>query len=221
MAIFISREISDSSGFHKLKMQGEQIIAESLIDIQGVDISTYPKTDWIFFYSSNGVKHFFDSQEYSTYNQYAVIGPATANVFYSLTGHSPKYTGNGIPKDVADNFITYEAGKSILFVKAQNSMDSVQRLLEKEMDTYELIAYRNKIRNDINLMTCKYLVFTSPLNVQAYFNNYPYNGQKLYAIGQSTASKINSITGVMPRIADMPSEYELYQLVKEDLNKAL
>ena len=221
MAIFISRELSSSSAFRKFEIEGVPVIGESLIKIEAAVIDIYPKTDWIFFYSSNGVKHFFDSQEHSTDNQYAVMGPATANVFYKITGHSPKYTGNGIPKDVADNFITYESGKSVLFIKAENSKDSVRQLVLNLMDTYELIAYHNTIRIDIYLQPCNHLVFTSPMNVEGYFNTYSYRGEQLYAIGQSTADKIKSITGCIAKIPDTPSEYALYSLVSADYNKEI
>jgi uroporphyrinogen-III synthase len=218
-SIFISRSLNDNSPFLKLKNDGHDIIDQSLIDITPVHIEDYPTTEWIFFYSANGVKYFFESQEYSTKYQYGVIGTGTANTFYSVTGRSPKYTGNGIPKDIAENFITYERGQSILFVKAQNSKDSVKNLLLDDMVCEDLIVYGNVMKSDFYIPTCDHLIFTSPMNVEAYLSKYAYLGEQLYAIGQGTADSILSLCGTEAKVSKTTSEYGLYELVAQELNQ--
>lgn len=217
-SIFISRSLKANSPFQKIKNDGYNIIDLSLIDIKPVAIEDYPTTHWIFFYTADGVRHFFDTQEYSTDYQYGVLSAGTANVFYSITGRSPKYTGNGIPKDVAENFITYEQGQSILFVKAKNSEDCVRNLLSDEMICKDLIVYKNVIKTEIDLPACDHLIFTSPMNAEAYFSKYKYNGEQLYAIGQSIADSIFSLCGVVAKIAERTSELELYGLIIRELS---
>jgi uroporphyrinogen-III synthase len=182
-----------------------------------VTIKDVPATDWIFFYSRNGIKYFFQSQAYHTDNQYAVMGPASANTFYEITGRSPKYTGNGVPGDVAHNFLTYEQGRSILFVKAQQSSNSVKELLNNDMDCQDIVAYKNVIKDSIDIPECSHLVFTSSMNAQGYFQKYPYNNEKLYAIGHSTALTIKEIIGKDAAVSENATERSLYQLVHQDL----
>lgn len=215
--IFISRELSNESPFLGLQSDECRVIGESLIQFEAVTIEDIPATDWVFFYSRNGIKFFFQSQDYHTDNQYAVIGTASANTFYELTGRSPKYTGNGVPGDVAHNFLIYEKGKSILFVKAELSSNSIKELLKDDMICQDLIAYKNVIKNRIDLPKCSHLVFTSSMNAQGYFRKYSYNNEKLYAIGQSTALTIKEITGRDATISENATERSLYQLVHKDL----
>jgi len=215
--IFISRALSNGSPFLGLQSDECRVIGESLIQFEALTIEDVPTTDWIFFYSRNGIKFFFQSQAYHTDNQYAVIGTASANTFYELTGRSPKYTGNGVPGDVAHNFLTYEKGQSILFVKAEQSSNSVKELLNDDMNCQDLVAYRNVIKNSIDIPKCSHLVFTSSMNAQGYFRKYSYNKEKLYAIGQSTALTIKEITGKDAAISENATERSLYQLVHKDL----
>lgn len=214
--IFISRDLENESPFHILKKQGYEIISRSLITFKALEITEKISSDWIFFYSKNGVKFFFQSQEYSTDYQYAVMGPGTAAKFYQVTGRSPKYTGNGNPQDVADNFIRYEKEKSMTFAKAKNSLGSIREILEGHMDCSDVEVYNNVIAEDLEIPKCEFLIFTSPLNTRAYFQNYSYENQVMVAIGKSTAECIKEITGVQVDYCDEPSETNMYQLL---LNK--
>lgn len=216
--IFISRELSKESPFLGLQSDVCKVIGESLIQFDPVIIENIPTADWIFFYSRNGIRFFFQSQDYHTDNQYAVIGPSSANTFYQITGRSPKYTGNGIPEDVADNFLTYEKGKSILFIKADKSSNSVKDLLKDDMNCEDIIAYRNLIKESIEIPKCSHLIFTSSMNAKAYFSKYQYSDEKIYAIGKSTGLTIREITGVDAAISQYTSENSLYQLILKDLS---
>lgn len=204
----------------KLRERGVEIIDQSLIDFEAVDLDQYPETDWIFFYSRRGVRYFFDKVDYSTDYEYGVIGPGTASTFYSTTGRSPKYTGNSKAKDIAETFIKYEKGKSILFVKAQNSLNSVQNLLEGNMDCHELIVYKNTIKEDFIIEKCDLLCFTSPMSVDAYTDKYGIKDELLFSIGHSTHQKIKKKTTLSVYSAEHPSEISLLHRIEEVLNQA-
>ena len=217
ISIFISKSLKDKSPFQKLISDGYNLIAQSLIDIKPIEIQDYPATDWIFFSTANSVKHFFSTQKHSTNYQYGVIGTGSATVFYSITGMSPKYTGNGIPGDVAENFITYEKGKSILFVISKSSKNTIHSSLSEYMTCSDLIVYENKIKKEFDIPSCSHLIFTSPMNVEAYFTKHDYNKEKVYAIGKSTAACIKQLTGCDAFVPEVTSDYGLYRIVKKEL----
>jgi len=211
--IFISRSLDEGSPFLNLVDKGYEIIDRSLVVMNGIACELEISSDWIFFYSKSGVRYFFESQEYSTQYQYGVMGPGTASTFYQITGRSPKYTGNGIPKDVANNFITYESGRSITFAKAKNSKNSIRQLLEDHMDCHDIAIYDNAIMDKVELPDCKYLIFTSPLNAKAYFQQKSYNNESIIAIGQTTSDYLMKITGKTVPYGDFPSETDMYDLL--------
>jgi len=58
--IFISRKLSKDSFFKtKLEEAGFTIHGKSLLKFSAIPFQKTPKSDWIFFYSKNGVKFFF------------------------------------------------------------------------------------------------------------------------------------------------------------------
>jgi len=215
--IFISRDLSEDSLFHEFSKDGYEVIGKSLIEFSQIEITTHPITDWIFFYSKRGVNYYFNQKKHSTSNQYAVIGPGTAKAFYSATGFSPKFTGQGNPEKIADTFKQFESGQSILFVRARNSLNSLKTLLGDSLTSKDLVVYENKIKAQIELPKFDFLVFTSPLNVEAYLNHYTISDQKLVAIGQTTADYIEKRVGIKAPYCELPSERNLVKLLKDQI----
>ena len=215
--LFISRSLSKDSVLQRLEEEGVHVIGESLIEFTPLPIGKFPETDWIFFYSRRGVQYFFEQVPYSTDYEYGVIGPGTAATFYEITGRSPKYTGQSDAQKIADTYHLYEQGKSILFVKARNSLNSVQVLVEDIMQCKELIVYENEIRTDFEIEECDYLCFTSPMNVEAYLQKYEFSDQKIFAIGNSTERKLLELTSKKIFKADQPSESALLDLIISEL----
>lgn len=215
--IFISRTLNEDSPFQSLKKEGIEVIDLSLIQFSKISIVDYPKTDWIFFYSKNGVKYFFEQESHSTSNQYAVMGPGTASMFYNITGRSPKYTGQGDPLIVADQFIKHESGKSILFVKAKNSKDSIRDLISEQLICHDIIVYDNVIKDAGHIPSCDVLVFTSPKNAEAYFSSRKYKNEKLIALGKTTETYLRQHMGIEASYCEKPSEENLFKLVKNHL----
>ncbi len=216
--LFISRALKSNSKFHELKTLGWEIVDTSLIEFEEIKFNSVPQTDWIFFYSQRGIEHFFNQQEHDLSNQYAVFGSASAKTFFKITGASPKYTGNGKANLIATTFLNFEKGKSILFVKSKRSLDSLKKLLEKEMTCIDLEVYDSKIKTDIKIPFCHILAFTSPLNVKSYFQKYKIDQtQNIYCIGRTTADYLKQHYNLDSSWCRVPSENNLLQLIKSSM----
>ena len=192
--VFISREQTTDSVFsRKLSRAGFKVHGELLITITGIPFAEIPHADWIFFYSKNGVKYFFENPLHSLPKtggkpipKLATIGPGTADFLEENYGH-PHFVGDGNAKTTAELFLKRAAGKKILFPRARDSRRSVQQWIEGKAVLIDLIVYDNVPKKDFDLPDFDILVFTSPLNAKAYFSKKKWkDGQKVIAIGKTT-----------------------------------
>ncbi|HMO40022.1 MAG TPA: uroporphyrinogen-III synthase [Saprospiraceae bacterium] len=215
--VFISRELAINSVFlQKLRAAGYEVLGESLVAFQAVPFTLPPETDWVFFYSKKAV-HFFlknpQTADYLNNKQTAVLGPGTAAAL-SKRGYNADFVGNGEPETTAEAFGKLATGRRVLFPRAAHSRRSVQQLLEGQIIAQDLVVYHNEPRTDFTLPTCEYLVFTSPLNVQAYMAKYAIAAeQKIIAIGGTTAATLRESGITEWRVADLPSEEGLAMVV--------
>lgn len=162
------------------------ITGQSLIEISPLEFSL-PDCDWVFFYSSNGVRHFFKQApaQFIPY-KWACLGKGTAATLgeYVL---DIDYVGNGVPSDVSDELVSViQADESICFLRAENSQDSVFTLLEHKKK-YSLPVYSNNTLVPDSCGPYDVLVFTSPMNAEAYLKACKVSDEKIIAIGQTTA----------------------------------
>ena len=222
--IFISRNLKPTSLFKKeLAGLAVEIIGQSLIDFSPIPFNNVPVADWIFFYSKNGVKFFLETLATTIYLQvlaeenlplkWATIGKGTAEalIAYQI---QPDFIGNGEPKAVAQAFGKIAKGKEVLFPRAKNSKKSVQQLLKKQVEVKDLVVYKNEIKNNITIPTCDVLVFTSPLNTQAYFQKYTLlPEQKVIAIGKTTQKALQVLGIKNGIVAEQSSEIGLAQSI--------
>ena len=141
------------------------------------------------------------------------MGKGTAKELLSY-GCTPDFVGNGQPAEVAKAFLDLVKGKTVLFVKAQNSKNSIRTLLETEIECEDLVVYQNEVAPIKLNQGFDYYVFTSPLNVEAFFSvNEIEPGSRIIAIGQTTASFLESVTKAPIYISDFPTEESLAQKV--------
>lgn len=213
--IFISRKQTADSYFYKtLSANGFDVHGESLIEITPILFKEVPEVDWIFFYSKTGIRCFFENAKLSApYPKLATIGASTADYLEENFGH-PQFVGNGHPINTAESFLKIAKGEKVLFVRAKNSMQSVQQLLKNEIEATDLIVYENVPKTDFDLPDFDYLVFTSPLNVKAYFSQKKYReGQCLIAIGETTAAALRGMGLSEIVVSEMPSEKGLVDVV--------
>ena len=218
--IFISRAQSADSVFSKeLTRAGYEVHGESLLSFYPIPFTSVPVTDWLFFYSQRGVHFFFE--QYAKIGDItsfpykcAVFGPATADAIRQFNV-TPYFTGTG--NAVSDSKYFYEviAGEPVCFVQAKNSQQSVQRIMEDQIEVLNLVVYDNDIREDFSLPYFDILVFTSPMNAQAYFEKYDLKeDQVVIAIGHTTKSALLEL-GVKCLVSEFPSELALAKVCLE------
>lgn len=214
--VFISRPQPSDSPFRSiLEAAGWQVIGLSLIQFRRLSIPSPPPTDWIFFYSKKGVKFFLESVEtaYMAGKKLACLGPGTAAAL-KAKGCTVDFTGTGEPSTVAEAFLKVAVGKKVLFPHARQSRQSVQSLLGEHISAISLAVYDNEARQHFTLPYCQVLVFTSPMNVAAYFKKYPIQkGQQCVAIGGATAEALIQQGLQKPIIARQPSEEAMAEAV--------
>ena len=104
------------------------------------------------------------------------------------------FVGNGKPEQTATAFLEVSAGKEVVFLQARNSRQSIQKLLGRHIKSTCLVVYDNSFKADLDIPYAEILVFTSPMNVQAYFSkNIIMKGQICISIGASTAQVLKQL----------------------------
>lgn len=216
--VFISRFLKPDSIFsQRLVAAGLEVIGESLIDFEAVVFDSIPTVDWIFFYSGTGVHFFFEQLEkqqliLSEGIQFAALGSGTADKFPA--SYTANFIGQGKPEAVATQFLAVAYGKQVLFPRAATSRQSIQQFLKSEIQSEDLIVYKNTPKKNIDLPDCDCLVLTSPMNATVYFSQKAFQThQKVIAIGQTTASALEKLGITRFQIAENSTEEALVEAV--------
>jgi uroporphyrinogen-III synthase len=214
-AAFITRELQPDSPFRQqLEKAGWKASGQSLIHFKAVPFERVPATDWIFFYSKRAVRYFFEQLPAPLKQsvKLAAVGPGTAEQLRQR-GVQPAFTGNGIPQEVAHDFGRAAKRQHVLFPQARHSRQSVQKALGQRIQAQTLVVYDNRPLRDVPLSRAQVLVFTSPLNVEAYFRQHQLlAGQQTVAIGQPTAEALGALD-IAPKVAAAPDEEALAKAV--------
>ncbi len=221
MKIFISRELAPDSIFTQiLTPTGAEIVGYSLIDLSEIPIEKLPNTDWLFFYSKNAIDYFAKCAKKQILNyKIACLGEATAAKLADYQTQAD-FIGTGQADTTAADLIQAVKNESICFIQAQNSLQSVEKLTENELNSSKLIIYQNIKKTEFENPQADILVFTSPLNVEAYAEKYPIlTKQKVVAIGKTTAQKCyeKQILGVF--IPEKPAEKQLAEKILQILSQ--
>ena len=213
--VFISRNLSPNSTFAALvQSQGWQVQGQSLLDINYLPIKQpLIQSDWYFFYSGLALMWFWTQCQGQKLPKIALLGPSKAQWWTEHYGQKPDFVGNGQPEQTAKNFDQLSANQSITFFRAKNSRQSLEHQLQSGQRIFSEIIYDNQIIKSFNCPQAQVLVFTSPLNVQAYFQHCQAQAhQRFLAIGQTTAQALNNL-GLKAEIAQEANEEQLARLV--------
>jgi len=207
-SVFISRHLTSDSFFLKaMNRRNYTVHAQSLIYLTPLPFSEIPIVDWIFFSSPNAVKFFFDQNpEINPKVRFAAIGRTTAQTIRqyhrvcSFEGEGSDITAS------ARLFGDMNKGSKVLFPCAENSLETVQKVLGQSVTAHNLAVYRNKELEEFELPSCQILIFTSPLNVKSYSKKYLFeNAEKIIAIGKTTGAELEKIgckSYVLPFLPD-------------------
>ncbi|NUO00461.1 MAG: uroporphyrinogen-III synthase [Saprospiraceae bacterium] len=213
--VFISRVVMPESDIRQLlEPHGFEVEGRSLVAFEAVPFTLSGPFDWVFFYSKQGIQFFFDQVTKAGIvlppsTRFAAIGPGTASLL--KIAH---FTGDGVPETTAKAFGVVAAGKRVVFARAADSRQSVQALLADVVEVVDLVVYHNQPIQAPVLSEAAILIFTSPLNAQAYFSTHGLlPGQKTLAIGQTTARALSEMNIAPIGIAAHPSENAIAELV--------
>jgi uroporphyrinogen-III synthase len=206
--VFISRVLTSSSCFReRVGEQGWEVVASTLVEFKALPFGPVPPVDWVFFYSKTAVRFFLEGLSVPPLPswRWAALGAGTAAAMRAA-GLPIDFAGDGQPESTAAGFAALARGQRVLFPRARQSRQSIERLLEGQIRPVSLEVYDNQPMENPVVPPCQVLVFTSPLNAVAYFHAYQLMpGQQLVAIGHTTAAALERL-GMSCRIAAAPGE---------------
>ncbi len=209
--IFISRELEITSPLYQLP--NSKISGESLLEFESLDIREVPWCDWIFFYSQQGVKH-FSKQVSADEIKVAAFGPKTA-LACKNAGLFVRFVGTGKANHTAVALDLVAGGDRVLFIRAKNSMRSVQKLVQ-QVEILDLPVYDNIPRSNFEIARADILVFTSPLNAKTYFSKYAkLADQEIIAIGPTTAEALLELGMHEVHVPGSASEEAIVELIQK------
>jgi len=188
--VLITREQKPNSPFKiLLEKLGMQVIGLSLIQTQPVAFTQDKPTDWIFFSSSNGVRHYATQIQSIPAAKIGAIGPGTAREIRAL-GWPIDFEGSAATTaEVAQNFAQHIGNASVLFPGAKESLRTVQKALNPNQ-VIDLDVYATEMVSGIQIPEADVLVFTSPSNVAAWPDKASLLQKQVIAIGPSTGQKL-------------------------------
>lgn len=192
-SVFISRNLTPISPILvKLNTLGYEVLNQSLIKISQIRFTHTPATQWIFFSSKNAIRHFFAQKpEVNPLVKYGVMSNVSAD-YLAEFGKKADFIGKGVNvMQIAKDFADFVKDDTVLFPQAIDSLQTIQKRLSFTNVCHNLFVYKTSLLSDFVIPPCELLVFTSPSNVQAYFEKYELlKGQKVIAIGSTTLDKL-------------------------------
>lgn len=172
-----------------------------------------PPVDFVFVYSPRGAAELVKA----TFGQsflLGAMGKRTAEILQEK--YRLSFIGNGDASAAAKTITEMFSIDSIAFIEAQNSLKSVEKLLDSSIKKYSVVVYSNTPRI-IDLPSIDIAVLTSPMNVQAFQKSMLQKPSTFIVIGETTAQAVRNTFQVEPIIASSTDEEQLYQAVLDQL----
>lgn len=191
MKIFITRNLDNNSVFYSLA--DAEIKCFSYISIEALPFNWENKSSWLFFYSKNGIKYFFEKVNAADVVncKIGVMGYSSAKYLMETIKKEADFIASPDPGKSADQFKEIAKSEHITFIKSKNSLSSFEKNLSQEQ--YSFVEVYNNTILDLseNLSLYNVLIFTSPMNVEGYLlHNTISATQEVIAIGKTTAGMI-------------------------------
>ncbi|MEM7574978.1 MAG: uroporphyrinogen-III synthase [Bacteroidota bacterium] len=214
-SLFISRSLAVDSPLRAwCSQQGIKLVDQSLLRFQAVAFGPLPAAiDWVFFYSPRAVEFFWAAQPKLPDDiRFATLGPGTAERLSDYTAEVD-FVGSGDPNQTAADFGQLAASQRVLFPRAVRSRRSIERYLGDTIEALDLVVYQNEPQPTAFAENFDWLVFTSPLNFEAFLAaNKIDEDDRLVAIGPATAAAISG-QGYAVEQAEAPTEAALVKLL--------
>lgn len=212
-SIFLSRDFRKNDFFKNiLEANGYKVFAQSLIEIKQIPIKKTVKADWIFFSSKNAVKHFFEQSKELELGQVKIgaVGKTTAEEIRKFGRRADFIGDSNNTIFTGKKFSAMVGSKTVLFPQAKASMKTIQFQLKKEQ-VIDVVVYET-IKKNKDVPAAEIMVFTSPSNVDAFFEcNRLNEKQKIVSMGDATANALKKY-GFKPH--KMPASFDDLGLVQ-------
>ena len=190
-SVLITRDIKKNDFFQRvLSSNGYKVHGISLIEIKKVPIKNVPKTDWVFFSSKHAVRHFLEQQPSVEGVKFGAVGKETAAELRKFNKRADFIGYSTDTKLTGKQFAAVVQSATVLFPLAKGSMRSIQQQF-KDKQVTDIVVYETIKRDPANLPQTDIVVFTSPSNVDAFFEKNKISPeQKVVAMGQATGNAL-------------------------------
>lgn len=192
--VLITRDLNDDSFFKNvLEGNGYNVKGISFIETNQVMIEQVPPTDWIFFASATGVKFFFDQNpELKPKVKFGVIGKSTEEELKKYSRNAAFVGSINDTKAVGKKFAKTVGSETVLFPQAKGGLRTIQQQFDDAAKLKDITVYETIKKVSVELPKVEVVVFTSPSNVESYFEKGKISaGQRVIAMGKSTEKKLN------------------------------
>lgn len=224
MKIFISRQLDKNSILLRLRDKGYELTDKSLIDFTPLEYNIPEAFDWVFFYSKNGLNFSLQNLDLAPSlkeKKIACFGPSVAKLFLKIFKKRVDLLGSGEPKKFGSICLKEFAGSTVLFLQAENSLSSIQSTIKDKINCISIPVYKNTLTDSFDDPDPDIIVFTSPMNVDAYLKHVPsiHEQTVIIAIGNTTADHIHTCLNRQPIIAKAPNEFEILNAIQNEISK--
>lgn len=222
LRVFISRNLNPESPVNQIKQSHHQaeVIAESMLHIESIEIPSLPVADWFFFYSKNGVEYFARQWKAkwqdTTHHpiRWGAMGQGTADVM-SGWGMNSDFIGQGEAEEIAEQFLEHcKPSDSVLFFRAYHSRDRLHKIIAQHRDSTSIPIYDNQMLRK-KFPPVDIGIFTSSRNAIAFLEHNAQPAIVSIAIGEPTAATLRTfrIPEEKIRVAHEPSEEAIYTVL--------
>ena len=214
-SVFISREVNKDS-YLKNVLEGNAYSLEgkSLIVTNPVPFANFPDTGWIFFSSKQAVKYFFNQEPVLSSQKFACVGKATSEMLRRYNKRAEFIGSSTDTRMIGKQFAAKVGSEKVLFPQAKGSMRSVQQQFVKPDQVVDLVVYETIKKNTGEAPLADIYVFTSPSNVDAWFETFRLDKtKKVIAMGDATENALRQHKVVMISKTDSFDEAGLARAV--------
>lgn len=188
--IFISRDISNKPDWVlQVEREGHQVTGISCIETSPISVANVPKCDWIFFSSSEGVRHLL-AQHLPKGVKIGAMGKGTAQTLLQFQLTADFVGASSDPEMVAIEFQkVLQPNDTILFPQSVQTRNSIAPKL-KDCKIVRLEVYCTS-PIAIEAEDSDVYIFSPPSNVQSYLKQHPISATKpCVAFGPTTAQTL-------------------------------
>lgn len=215
MKLFISKneeEVPELALF--CQTSGIHLLANSLIRFEDIDFDCPDKYDIVFFSSPRSVRYFLKRCQLREGIALACVGSGTAK---EMTNLNLPISFQGIEADtskVAVEFLKWCGQRNVLFPISDRSLKTIVHAFPENQRT-TVVVYKTKMETKPVPASNTY-VFTSPSNVEAYFESNPKPNQdaQFVAWGPSTERALKSFGIGNIQTLEVANEASLIRLLK-------